>query len=203
MPKVSFLGMLMLSFVAFSGCVQAQHPADQQGTDQQGTTTPISEEGLSQKMDKAIKILTVVKDELQDAEKKSEEAAKTSQGAPAEAVWKEDVKQKADIAIKMGTKISNIVNPEEKAQTEKTAQELSKTTEKSVDKIADAGGKIQKIVAEYTTKESALVAAGKGDTWTESAKNKLDAAIKVLDTIKTALEDENTTAKAGAKSVSK
>ena len=151
---------------------------------------------MSDKMDKAIKVLGVVRDEMD----KSEEAAgakASGSSDPKEDAWGDQVKGRTSLAVRMWRKIMGIVRPKEEGAGKGSDEDVDWTedAEKNVDKIVDVSEKVQKIVASYTSGGN----NADSDLGSKSMKEKIDKAMKVLAVIKEELDKDEKDAAAKGK----
>lgn len=103
----AFLIFLVMSASACSGSDPGQGQNRQQGS---YTATGV-EEDLSAKVDKTIKVLSVIKDEL-DKMKESEKAQVAGAASSADSEWVDSMRGKLSAVIRMWKKTDQILNPE-------------------------------------------------------------------------------------------
>ena len=123
---ISAVIVILFSLVVPSGCAQSQQDTQAQ----QGAYTTQAEGDLSSKIDKTIKVLTVMKEELDrmKAEEKKAEASGSvvPQGAAATTAvspeWTGEMRGKLSAMIRMWKRTDQIMNPPVAAKPGQTAQ---------------------------------------------------------------------------------
>lgn len=123
---ITAVTVILFSLVVPSGCAQSQ-----QGTQaQQGAYTTQTEEDLSSKIDKTIKVLTVMKEELdrmKAEEKKAGAAGSAVQQTAASTTavnpeWAGEMRGKLSAMIRMWKRTDQIMNPPQAAKPGQPAQ---------------------------------------------------------------------------------
>lgn len=104
------LSALLIFLVISSSACSGSDPGQGQNRQQGGYTASAGEEDLSAKVDKTIKVLSVIRDEL-DKMKESEKAQPASAASSADSEWVDSMRGKLSAVIRMWKKTDQIMNP--------------------------------------------------------------------------------------------
>ncbi|GEM_PF-5000539 len=149
------------------------------------------QEDISQKMDRAIKILNVIRKEVDESAKKADAAAPAElKSGQAESELGKEVKEKTSLAVRIWRKIRKVLNPEETSPSGEIEEDWTKDAEQKVDTMVKAGEKVHRMLSAYTTEAQEGTPPGEGAPWDESLKYKINKTIKVLEAVRKEIDEE-------------
>lgn len=182
-------GIIVISILSFlimsPGLIAEAQQASSYTTSQPDTEWS---KDLSKKMDTAIKLLSVIKEEVQksDAEKMT-----LSDKGPYQPDLGDEVKEKTSLFVRIWRRIMGITQEGAQKTTLET-EDWTENLEKNVDLMVNIGEKVNKIMAEYTATTGPVTTGGPGSAdWNEDMQLKIDKTIKVLDAVKGELDKKD------------
>ncbi|HPS20124.1 MAG TPA: hypothetical protein PKY78_03955 [Candidatus Omnitrophota bacterium] len=155
------------------------------------TTDDVSIQELSKKMDTAIKMLTVVKQEL-DASSVAERE-KAASGAESSVTLADTVKEKAAQGVRVIEKLKEASSDGTAKDDAKPGdigtKEWAESVEKNVDTLTRVGQKVGNVIAAYST-ASGEYTTDANASLSDSLQTKIDKTIHVLNAVKKELNDK-------------
>jgi len=182
------LGMLFIFAVStgFSGASYAQYttrPGDLTLEDDDQWS-----EDLGKKMDTAIKLLSVIKEELDETEKEKRSSGVSKKTDQKQPDLGEEVKEKTSLALRIWRRVRKILFKED-AQV-KGEPDWTEDLEDNVDKLVRVSEKVYKIMADYTAQVADPSKPVDQADWDKALTQKIDKTIKVLDAVKGELDEK-------------